>query len=935
MSSYEISLRKELQRREDPLSRELSGRLEAIKKIAKKLLVYTHVKFPYYTPHGFSHSENVEENLNWLIPDVLKQESLSYDIFFLILGAWFHDLGMINLTSDNIDLIRNEHHIISEDIINEKYKEIQINNQEAVVLGKICKGHRSVDLNTAEYDVMSIMYGIIINIRFLTALICLADELDVTANRVPEIIYHQLNPSSKDAKEFEKHLRVIGIAYASEEQRYKLLLTATAYDPKGAKAMENLRNKLQNTLNSVKSILATKGMIIDIVELNLTTRNFIYRPIKFIVDDNKILSILIGTHLYKYKDVAFRELIQNSIDACKMKKIRNPNEDYKIIIKKNNSVLEFEDNGMGMDFKNAKSFLSILGESIYDSDYFKSLIEEDKFNPIARFGIGILSCFLISNTIIVETKKENQDPCKFSINSTDELWKYEKGSLTNAGTKITLNLKDNFKEISIKDSLSKYIISTEIPIYYQENDNDLTEYKKEWNLAIIVNKFQPKILESHYIDIVTFQEIFKYENDDYKIIWGFTNGYSNEPLILFNHGIFVGNFEVKLGKYGLLICVDIKSDLFDLKISREDVVYNERWFDFLKSLFDKFFNKLNKNYLLTDYVKYVDLVRQLTDKREIIRFKNYQEFSDFLKESVFYNSFLENINYPILKANKIKFSKLADLSEYDEIFIYKSEASNPFRELDLIKKYLDSTKVYIFDLWKFNFKIGPSEKLYYFEYLPQIIKKEIVIGFSDLLTIILSKAKTKSHYLEKFVSENIRFAIFPEDLNPIVIVKQKPKVKITNHSHGSAYWGNILLFKTLVTKEKLDDIFKYLNRERNYYLDYIELISKPIIYLNINDPFIKDLSNINESELKEPHVKNLIVRYFNYLNYLPFLLYNLSSNMFVLEIIDNFEAQLSKCLNFKKSEPLFTRMRLIGKLIIDYYRRAALPLYDVIENNIS
>ena len=79
--SYVRALRKILES-EDP---ELYGRLLNIEKKAEGLLTYTAGKFPYYTPHDFvTHSRNVEENLNWIIDDDVKQTLNPYEIFFLI-----------------------------------------------------------------------------------------------------------------------------------------------------------------------------------------------------------------------------------------------------------------------------------------------------------------------------------------------------------------------------------------------------------------------------------------------------------------------------------------------------------------------------------------------------------------------------------------------------------------------------------------------------------------------------------------------------------------------------------------------------------------------------------------------------------------------------------------------------------------------------------
>ena len=62
--SYSKSLRDTLKDKNETLF----NRLKPVEKAAKEVLTYTVSAFPYYTPHSFLHSKNVEEILNWLIP---------------------------------------------------------------------------------------------------------------------------------------------------------------------------------------------------------------------------------------------------------------------------------------------------------------------------------------------------------------------------------------------------------------------------------------------------------------------------------------------------------------------------------------------------------------------------------------------------------------------------------------------------------------------------------------------------------------------------------------------------------------------------------------------------------------------------------------------------------------------------------------------------
>lgn len=409
--SYVKSLRSILQDK----NVELFNRLAEIEKQARKILQYVPGKFPYYTPHGFLHSENVLENLNWLMSEELKMELNDHELFFLIIAAWLHDWGMIGEPHESPEDIRKNHHIRTEEKFERFYSLVGVHQNEGRIIGRICRGHRKEDLYDERYDDTPFEKGIMIHLRFLAASLRIADEVDVTASRVPEIIYFDLNPIEKAEEEFKKQMNIIGIGYPSERERHKLVLSAVAWDPLGVVALEKLLNKIQGEINHVKTILATgingKALPLDYITLKVDTKGFMREPIEFELDRKKLLDLLIGERLYSRKDVAIRELIQNSIDACRLRKLVEGNYNAEIVIEEDDGIIAIEDNGIGMDFETAKDYLSLVGASFYFSEEFEDLLSRaEPFDPISRWGLGILSCFLISSKVVIETKRAESPP---------------------------------------------------------------------------------------------------------------------------------------------------------------------------------------------------------------------------------------------------------------------------------------------------------------------------------------------------------------------------------------------------------------------------------------------------------------------------------------------------------------------------------------------
>lgn len=112
---------------------------------------------------------------------------------------------------------------------------------------------------------------------------------------------------------------------------------------------------------------------------------------------------LLSEHLYSSPNVFVRELLQNGTDAISARIARDSSFDVnssavEIEVQENEQIL-FRDNGTGLDEDEIHRFLSVIGQSSkYD---IESGLPEGDY--IGRFGIGLLSCFMVTDTIIVRT----------------------------------------------------------------------------------------------------------------------------------------------------------------------------------------------------------------------------------------------------------------------------------------------------------------------------------------------------------------------------------------------------------------------------------------------------------------------------------------------------------------------------------------------------
>ena len=924
--SYEISLRQILKARDT----ELFGRLKKIEKIARSLLSYTHGKFPYYTPHNFSHSLNVEENLNWIIVDDLKEKMNAHEIFFLIVATWMHDWGMVGKPEEDPEKIRELHHLRTERNFEEMYNKLFLSEHEGRIIGRICRGHTKEDLYSEDFDDFVFGTNIRIRRRFLAAVLRIADELDITCNRTPEIIYYSLNPTDKAEEEFQKHLSISGVGQLDE--RHKIYISAISRDPKGAETLRNVRDKIQHELNGIKGILAQYGIVLDYIELRLETRGFIDKPISFEVDRKKIVALLIGEHLYKNPDVAIRELVQNSIDACKLRKQVEPDISFKIVVKKpSEDILEVEDNGIGMDFSAAKRFLSIVGSSFYTSEEFKQFIKNKRFDPIAQFGIGIMSCFLISEGIIVETKKKGVDPCRFTIDSTEQAWKYEKGSLENPGTKIVLKLNKEGKMIKLQKTFEKHLIESEIPIYYQADNGEVRAFKSTWSIDQIVERFYNR----HDLEISS-NEILRFETEDYRIILGTVHPpTSGRQLILFNHGVYVGNFSVDGLEMTHIICVDLKRNLFDLQISREDIIRNRKWQNFVYNMSNTLFDTMSDRYLPDEWKTYVWRISKMVERRYSIHMEKMKKLDDRLEELPFLRSLVKKVFFPVKSKSATEFHRLDSILEDNEITLYHVHSMKPLEELSLVFEFIPNIRTTIFNPYEFPEIRIRNEKNEYTKDLLRFFfeEQDVKIYEIDLLNILVENCSPLKIDFKDLIPNNVKLVRFPKDWKPLVVIKKKPVILQTRDTLGASYWANIALWKSLIGKDRVHETFNGLEKMFQNLGDY-ELLSAPIVYVDAEDEFLKRLFDLRRKKRLDTKLsKKMIFRYLSYLSFLPIAIYNFYSCLIFLETLDSLEMKIAHLLNFERPRPLLQRMGTIRNVYLGYLKNQLIGLYEIKEAN--
>jgi hypothetical protein len=316
--------------------------------------------------------------------------------------------------------------------------------------------------------------------------------------------------------------------------------------------------------------LALRRIHLEYVEPHIYARGFIDQPIAFRLDEARVTQLLIGEHLYSRKDVAIRELLQNSVDACRA---RGTTSAW-IRIYIDGEKLVVQDNGIGIDFEAALNFLARKGFSYYQSEEFKQSDQASRFDPISRWGLGFLACFMIASELCIETKREGKDACRFLIPNVAEGWRYEKGALTEPGTIVTLNLNEIGKTIDLEETLRFYVKETTVPIYLGKAAEQPLIFDWSLNDSYIQTQLREEVENFGHEATAEWEK--KYEDDDICVKYYRTKGQSH--VFVANQGFYVGEigeedpfFPQDISGLALILT---KRDVLDLDLSREKIRTN-------------------------------------------------------------------------------------------------------------------------------------------------------------------------------------------------------------------------------------------------------------------------------------------------------------------------------------------------------------------------
>ncbi len=198
------------------------------------------------------------------------------------MATLLHDVGMVGDSrflndADYGENIRSSHNQRSADFINDYRRDLGLDMKEADAIKRIVSSHRKVPLDSIlEYE--SYGQGGDIRVRLLSALIRLADELDILEERAPYLVKEYLGISNESLIHHERHEVMTGINRINSS----ICIKAVAPNEKLENAIKEMFEEILKKHSEVNPILKSNNINVDEI-------NIIIDASKIIEDEGKII----------------------------------------------------------------------------------------------------------------------------------------------------------------------------------------------------------------------------------------------------------------------------------------------------------------------------------------------------------------------------------------------------------------------------------------------------------------------------------------------------------------------------------------------------------------------------------------------------------------------------------------------------------------------
>lgn len=277
-----------------------------------------------------------------------------------------------------------------------------------------------------------------VHVRLIALVVRLTDLFDIGRDRTPYALRRFVGPADPTSvREWDKHAALDHIDCVDiGRSRWQVVIRGTCRQPSLWPALTDLRDYLRDQLEHGVDLLVEESRmrqsylekqpathpsrfssLDSVLKWEVQAEGFSPTNVRFEFDRHAAFRIL-AQEIYGNNPYVFvRELLQNAIDAtnqlCARQNIapgtnRRSETDFVIHftveqLASGRIAITCRDYGVGMDIRIVTTYLARIGSSYYTSDEFAS--EGLKLDAISRFGIGLLSCFMVGDQISMKSRR--------------------------------------------------------------------------------------------------------------------------------------------------------------------------------------------------------------------------------------------------------------------------------------------------------------------------------------------------------------------------------------------------------------------------------------------------------------------------------------------------------------------------------------------------
>lgn len=426
-------------------------------------------------------------------------------------------------------------------------------------LAIVCESHHSNKLDKRNLFPLFTRVGNdpneVVNVQYAAILLRTTDLLHVTQDRTPSVAYEIIRLTDpKGVEEWDKQLATFAVGpksrefvdddisthviqiYADfkEERPFFSLQEYIAYANKELEQVFRWAESSQQEGDGQNFWFPWRQLDGDV-----RLEGIAPQELRFEMDRDRLLQLLVGHTLYNDSTVAVRELLQNAIDAVRFqhfldeRSVASTGHDVpamgrvSVCWNPETSELTIEDDGIGMDRQTIEYHLMRVGSSYYDTDSFRE--QNRGFTPISRFGIGILTSFMISDDIEIVTRR-GESAHRIRMTSVESKYLLREiqpddpmlEGLGTHGTRVKIVLRDRkaLEERSVEDIVRYWVILPECRVEYRQEGMEskrigfesITEALTEYSRPRSSETDDRSIPKDAVLDIVV-EETFDEESD--------------------------------------------------------------------------------------------------------------------------------------------------------------------------------------------------------------------------------------------------------------------------------------------------------------------------------------------------------------------------------------------------------------------------------------